>query len=45
MEALRALRHTKETATQPKLPRNATDFKYATSFQISVFKLRKLKFD
>jgi hypothetical protein len=34
-----------ETETQPQLPRNVTDFKQATGFQISMLTLRKLIFD
>jgi hypothetical protein len=34
-----------ETATQPQLPRNVTDLKQATVFQINMHTLRKLKFD
>jgi hypothetical protein len=33
------------TATQPQLPRNVTDFKQATGFQISRLTLSKLMFD
>jgi hypothetical protein len=33
------------TAKQPQLPKNITDFKQATSFQITRRALRKLMFD